>query len=262
MVRNARLPHTMKRRVAAKAVLQALAHRCHDDGTNARPSLDTIGGEVELGRKTVASVLATLEEADLIVEEVPPTQHRPRVWSLNLARIAALADAQHDARLTSESATHDRAPLPDSDTQHVAPLDVSAERAPDAQIGESGAQIRASDAHAGAHERSLERSLERRTAASPLHTLAEKRYAALSREPADDDNFSVIVRISHEVIEKTGCCNEADPNLLEDVKTALSGVHIVHGRAGVSHDVVARALTCACMQRKLGFARRVDSRRG
>jgi hypothetical protein len=250
MVRRARLPHTVKRRPLAKAVLLVLADDCHDDGTKAWPSLATIATEVEIGRRTAAKVLARLKAEGLIAEEAPPTQHRPRTWCLNLTRIAALTDA------------HDGAPLLHSDAQHGAPLSATAEfagGAPDAQIRESDAQIRKSDAHAGAHEQSYERSIEQNSGFAASHApraIAEHRTKRLSRAPAADGNYRVIVRLAHETMDETGLSEPTDPDLIEALKQRCALAHIDYGRdSAVPFDVVHRALHMARMQRTAGVAR-------
>jgi hypothetical protein len=104
LVRDARLPRSVKRRPAVKGVLLALADKCHDDGTNAWPSEATIAAEAEVSVKTARACLTTLRDLKLIVEEARPRQHKPRVWRLNLRAIRALegkADRQHAAGLTS-----------------------------------------------------------------------------------------------------------------------------------------------------------------
>ncbi|NOT26096.1 MAG: hypothetical protein HOP16_08330 [Acidobacteria bacterium] len=102
LVRDARLPRFVKRRPEVKAVLLALANRCSDDGTNARPAVATIAAEVEISVRTAHACLATLRNLKLIEEQAPPRQHKPRVWRLILRAIVALhagVAAQSVARL-------------------------------------------------------------------------------------------------------------------------------------------------------------------
>ena len=147
LVRDARLPRSVKRRPEVKAVLLALADKCLPDGTNARPAVATIAAEVEISVRTVHACLATLRDLNLIAEQAPPRQHKPRVWRLNLPAIKALdkdAAPQHPAALTDSN----------PDAQHAADLtspDVQASN-PHAQDRESGAQLLNPDAHAVAED--------------------------------------------------------------------------------------------------------------
>ena len=96
LVRASRLPTTLSARLrpAAKGVLLALADDCHDDGRHARPSLATLAREAAICRRSVNAHLARLRDVGLIVEQAPPTQHRPRsgastsppspAWSIRL----------------------------------------------------------------------------------------------------------------------------------------------------------------------------------
>jgi hypothetical protein len=134
LVRDARLPRTVKRRPEVKAVLRALADKCQPDGTGARPAVATIAAEAEIGVRTAHACLAALRDLDLIVEQEPPRQHKPRVWRLNLHAIRALdpkAGAQHAAGLTSR----------DPQTFSTAPQETG-----------PGAQFSNPDAHAAADD--------------------------------------------------------------------------------------------------------------
>ena len=91
MVRDVRLPLTMKRRPQVKGVLLALADRCNDDGRNAWPAVPTIAAEVEIGEKMAARCLADLVAAGIIREQDRPRQHRPRTWLLDLDALTRLA---------------------------------------------------------------------------------------------------------------------------------------------------------------------------
>jgi hypothetical protein len=150
LVRRARLPRTIKRRVHGKAVLLALADRCDDDGRNAWPSVSTIAKEVEMGVRSVPAVLRMLEEAGIIHEQAPPSQHRPRTWSVDLARLQELSDLQDLADLNQGERRSDLQHVADlsselcsPDLQHAAGLASDPER-PGRQNRESGRQNRES----------------------------------------------------------------------------------------------------------------------
>ena len=161
LVRDARLPRTVKRRPLVKAVLSALADRCDDQGLNAWPALATIAGESEIGTRTTQRCLDTLRELNLIDEQEPPRQHRPRTWLLRLDKIAALSGLQHDARL-SPSATQDPACLTSSAARRTTQEQVPEAhiRTPDLQVASPDPHIFNSDTHAGAKEQSFEQSFE------------------------------------------------------------------------------------------------------
>lgn len=67
----------------------------------------------------------------------------------------------------------------------------------------------------------------------------------LSREPSDDRNYRVILRLSHDVMEKTGMENPTDPDLLEAIKGECSRRRIDYSAPGV----LTRAVECAARQR-------------
>jgi hypothetical protein len=91
LVRDARLPATIGNRPVAKLVLLALADRCDRYGRHAWPALATICGEAEIESPKTARVhLQALRDHGLIHEQTPPSQHRPRVWQLDLDAIRAL----------------------------------------------------------------------------------------------------------------------------------------------------------------------------
>jgi Helix-turn-helix domain len=230
MVRAARLPRTLKRRPVAKAVLFALADRWDDDGRNGWPSVRTIADEVEVSPRTVFVVLRALEAAGLIAEQAPPRQHRPRTWCLNVARLAALADPQHGATLS---------------TTPTAPVS-----APDLQMSRSDLQISTPDRqHVADDPVLLNGPLNGNTAAAP-------RSAPSSRAPAADGNFKAVVRLAHDVMDATGRKEPTDPDLIEALKQRCADIDIDYGRnPAVALDVVHRALNCAYMQRVVSATR-------
>lgn len=67
-----------------------------------------------------------------------------------------------------------------------------------------------------------------------------------SRRPADDGNFSVCVKLAHDVMDETGIENPDDPDLADALKTALAKSKIT-----VGHDpaMPRRALASAASQR-------------
>src|SRR5262245_7442641 len=90
LVRAARLPEAMRHRMAAKAVLLALADKADHLGGEAYPSLARIAAETELCIRTVRRALDALQQQKLIRETAPPQQHKPRTWGIDLAAIEAL----------------------------------------------------------------------------------------------------------------------------------------------------------------------------
>jgi hypothetical protein len=73
--------------------------------------------------------------------------------------------------------------------------------------------------------------------------------AALTREPAPDRNFSVIVRLAHTVLDETGGSSPDDSDLVELVKQRCAQAHIAYGPPVAAVDIVTRALACAHAQR-------------
>jgi hypothetical protein len=148
MVREARLPRSVRRRPEMKAVLLALADRCGHDGCDARPSVKTIAAEAEIGEKIAQVCLKGLRDLGLISEQAPPKRHRPRTWRLNLSAIRALLAPHNDAALPKVD-PHDLAAL-----TPVGPHEC--EVGP--QVSELGPQILKLGPHAGAEEQSFEPS--------------------------------------------------------------------------------------------------------
>jgi hypothetical protein len=121
-----------------KAVLNALADRCWDDGTDAFPSVATIAAQVEISIRTTHRCLDTLRHLGLIAEQAPPRQHRPRTWRLNLEAIRALD--------------------PKTAAQYVAALSSPGAQPPpsDVQVRDADAQDLNTDAHAVAEDPSVQ----------------------------------------------------------------------------------------------------------
>lgn len=92
LVRQARLPKTIRCRPTAKLCLLALADRADDNGRGAWPSLATIAAESDVDDvRTIAARLKALADHQLIYQIEPPRQRKPRKWGLNLEAIEALA---------------------------------------------------------------------------------------------------------------------------------------------------------------------------
>lgn len=137
LVRNARLPKTMRQRVAVKAVLLALADRSEHDGRDAFPSRATMAAEAEVSARSVDKYLAVLKADGFIAEQAPPTQHRPRTWQIDLSKLAELAESQPVASLDG-SGSQLVASLDTSGSQQAASLD--APTVADSQNPTSGSQ--------------------------------------------------------------------------------------------------------------------------
>jgi hypothetical protein len=218
----------MPHRPIAKAVLLALADDCHDDGSTAYTSRATLVREVEVSAGTIDAHLRRLATVGLIVEQAPPTQHRPRTWRLDLARICSLADSQAVATLS------------DSDQQVVAtlrtgqpmlPLGLGSQaavtlRPPEWQIGNPDTQRLATE------------RIERKN--------KEQEQRARAATAPNGDNFHVIKKIAIELLAATGL---RSGDLVEAVKRRCVELQIDHGRdAAVPCQVVGRACGWAEIQ--------------
>jgi len=240
MVRRARLPKTIRRRPLAKAVLLALADRCHDDGCNAFLSMGNVATEVESSERLMPAVCRDLEAHGLIAEQLPPGQHRPRTWRLELTALEALSGPQHVADLRRRTVT--AAP------QHAADLTAATGRQEPRsgpQIQSSGPQLsrsaphilRSAPQHAADDPLNLDPVLEPKTAAAPRSSPTD-----LTTAPAADGNYRVVRRLAYAVLDELGLIDEAD--LVEAVKRRCATQHIDYGRA-VRPDVVHRACASA-----------------
>jgi hypothetical protein len=106
IVSRARLPRSLRcSRPVAKLVLLALADKADDDGRNAWPSVATIAEDAEVSTKTASKMLAALVSANLITEQRPPTQHRPRTYELNLKGLTHPPATNPRSELHEETAT-------------------------------------------------------------------------------------------------------------------------------------------------------------
>jgi Helix-turn-helix domain len=73
-----------------KMVLTGLVRYANDDGTQARPSVDTLSRSTSLTERTVQRALRELERMSLIVEVTPATRYTPTVYSINVRALDAL----------------------------------------------------------------------------------------------------------------------------------------------------------------------------
>lgn len=83
------------------------------------------------------------------------------------------------------------------------------------------------------------------TAAPPL---SAPKFPAHAAQPADDGNFSVILKLAHETMDASGLLDPSDPELLAKLKDACSAAKIDYGR-DVDPDVCSRALKSAARAR-------------
>ena len=67
-----------------KFVAIALADHCHDDGTEARPSMDLLVRKTGLSENTVRRSLRALQDGEVIFLQRPSSQHRCNVYAFNL----------------------------------------------------------------------------------------------------------------------------------------------------------------------------------
>lgn len=232
LVRQARLPATIRHRAITKAILLVLADRCNRDGRDAWPSLDTICGETEIkSRITARGHLQSLCDHGLIHEQQPPSQHRPRVWQLDLDAIR---------RLIPEGQAAIRLNPADSEGQ----LDD-----PDGQLSSPEGQFTAPDGQRLIPDPVLMNG----PLNGPLNfrTLAPTpSFTHTAKEP-NGGNFFVIRKIAIEVLEDAdGALTGFD--FVERVKQKCADLQIDYGRAdGVSVAVVQRACDSAVGWRKL-----------
>jgi hypothetical protein len=228
LVRCARLPLSLSQRPTSKGLLLALADDCRDDGSHAFPSRITLAREVEVSGRTVDAHLKILSMLGLIVEQAPPTQHRPRTWRLDLARICALADPQAVATL-SESERQLVATL--TNHQPLLPFGLGSQAVATLQASES--QNRSPESQPVATEPSWNFKNQ------------EQRRSAAATEPKGD-NFHVIKRLAIEILATT---NLRGGDLVEAVKSRCAVLQIDYGLSEkVPCQVVGRACGCAEIQ--------------
>ena len=228
LVRVSRLPRSLPHRPIAKAVLLALADDCKDDGTHAFTSRATLAREVEVTAGTVDAHLKRLRKVGLIVEQAPPTQHHPRIWRLDLARICALADSQAVATLS------------DSDQQLVATLTTGEAWLPFSLGSQAVATLSAPEWQIGNPD--TQRLVTERI---ELKNKEQQARARATTAP-NGDNFHVIKKLAIEVLTAT---NLRGGDLVEAVKARCVELQIDHGRdERVPCQVVGRACGWAEIQ--------------
>lgn len=88
------------------------------------------------------------------------------------------------------------------------------------------------------------RKREQRPAGRRIH-LTKEQQDALTRAPADDENYAVLVRLIHDVMDAEATDDAYDPNLIEASKLAAGRAHVLY-----PPDVFNRALRAAGVQRK------------
>jgi len=66
--------------LAEKAVAMVLAEHANEDGSEARPAVDTIAAEAEISRRAVQLALRVLEDRGLIAVQTPATSKKPAVY--------------------------------------------------------------------------------------------------------------------------------------------------------------------------------------
>lgn len=228
LVRASRLPLSMPHRPIAKAVLLALADDCRDDGSHAFPSLVTLAREVEVCGRTVDRHLRRLATVGLIVEQAPPTQHRPRTWRLDLARICSLADPQAVSTLSDSERTLVSTL---STGQPMLPLGlgataVSSLEPPEWTVGKPDTTRLSTDPY-------------------ELKNKEQQARARATTAP-NGDNFHVIKKVAIEMLAATGL---RSGDLVEAVKARCVELQIDHGHnAKVPYQVVGRACGWAEIQ--------------
>ena len=80
-------------------------------------------------------------------------------------------------------------------------------------------------------------------------TRGAERLDDKGREPADDGNFRVIVKLTHTCMDATGITDPESSDLVEDVKRACAGLRIKYD---TEPSLVRRAIELAALQRKFG----------
>lgn len=79
------------------------------------------------------------------------------------------------------------------------------------------------------------------------YTVTKERRDALSRDPATDENYAVLVRLIHNVMDAQGTIDPTSPELLEGVKEAAATKRIQY-----PHAILHRALRSVAHQRVIG----------
>ena len=85
-----------------KLVAIALADHCHDDGTEARPSQETICRKTGLSERTVRAALQELVRLDVLMVQRKSGQHRPNCYMFPIPDGFGTLRGAGDAGLGSE----------------------------------------------------------------------------------------------------------------------------------------------------------------
>lgn len=220
------LPAAVSRRPEAKLVLVCLAAHADADGTHAYPSRDTIAAQCELGTRTVDKILRDLAAAHVIVEQAPPTQHRPRMWQLQPLAVHSSSTA-----------------FPQSGSQIE--MTLSPESPPGSQMNQTAHSFATDQVQVQEQEQYKER--------------AAAHGAALL---AADANYTVILKLTHAVLDviNTGPARASLAEVVEAVKEQCARAHIVYSSA-VVHRAVAAALVQRVKLAPVDAGLRDDARR-
>jgi hypothetical protein len=243
LVRAAILPSTLPRLPAAKGVLLALADDCDDDGRGryAGPALATIGREAALCRRSVINHLARLQAIGVIVEQVRPTQHRPRTWRIDLPTLARWVDplaplSDPDRQLVARLTAADSPLDGPSDMHPVAPLTRSRGAIWDAR-GASLSPQGCNSLHPNGIKNGVQNG-NRTPAPTPAFAFADK-----AKEP-NGDNVRNIKKLAIDLLAETGRLPFGE--FVERVKQRCADLRIDYGRdEAVPDDVVHRACLLA-----------------
>lgn len=138
-------------RPLAKAVLLALANYADDDGRNAWPAVATMAARTEMSERAVHKSLKELQAINLIAEQEPPRQHRPRVWLLNLDVIGQL----QEARVAPHASLEDGSPARDASLEDSRVASGAGLSASDGHVREPGMHVRQSRHARGAPDPSV-----------------------------------------------------------------------------------------------------------
>ncbi len=82
----------------ARLVLLRLADRAHDDGSEARPSVESLARDCSLSPRQTQRHLRWLERSGFIEVDRAESQHRPRSYRINLAKLRGDMGDTPDAR--------------------------------------------------------------------------------------------------------------------------------------------------------------------
>ena len=239
-----------------KLTTLALADFADDDGGSIFPSLETIARMTGRSKRQERMNLTALCASRVLVPETPrlggssTTRYRLDLAILNGADRGSGFPPSPEAGFRGQRAESEVAPRKSISSP------VGNELPPSPEIlvthpGDEFPPIR--------HDPSGDPPMNR-TAAPPQYASNEEHRtsgnelhrAALTREPAPDGNFRVIVRLAHTVFDDTCRSSPDDPDLVELVKQRCAQAHIAYTPPAAALDVVKRALACAYAQRSVG----------